>query len=243
MSIGFDRVTYTYADLFNLMDASPEYILPLETEMESPSLPRSIPSWSLIPVFLCILCDFAGGLLWAEGFSITQENALLENSQVFFLALAVFLSIRQVSYEENKTVRISHAVLGMLFLSIVIREVDINRLGSAAIWEAAELVIRLGAVVVWLYLGALVFRKWKTLWRIRFSILFSPTSFLTAVGILFYMISWHFDKSASPNQEWNRLWEELLQLNGTIFFFAASFRPLPLHDPAPMPGNDLREKG
>ncbi|MFP4347933.1 MAG: hypothetical protein ACOC3W_00485 [Thermodesulfobacteriota bacterium] len=167
----------------------------------------------------------------------------MENAQVFFLALAVFLNIRHLSYVENNTIRISHAVLGMLFLSIMIREVDINRLGSAAIWERAELVIRLGAAVVWLYLGALVFRKWKTLWPARFPILFSPTSFLTAIGIVFYMISWYFDKSASPNQEWNRLWEELLQLNGTIFFFAASLRPLPLHDPAPMPANDHQREG
>jgi hypothetical protein len=58
-----------------------------------------------------------------------------------------------------------------------------------------------------------------------------------SIGIVFYMISWFFDKSASPNLEWNRLWEELLQLNGTSFFFAASLRPLPLHDPGPMPGN------
>ncbi len=200
--------------------------------MESLSLPRSFLIWCLIPISICMLCDLGGGLLWAEGLSITEENGLLENSQVFFLALAVCLSIRHVSYVENNTVRISHAVLGMLFLSIMIREVDINRLGSAAIWEKAELVIRLGAAVVWLCLGALVFRKWKTLWRTRFSILFSPTSFLTALGILFYMISWYFDKSTSPNQEWNRLWEELLQLNGTVFFFAASLRPLPLYDPA-----------
>jgi len=206
--------------------------------MESLSLPRSILSWCLIPILLCGLCILGGGLLWAEGFSITEENALLENSQVFFLALAVCLSVRHVSYVENNTVWISHAVLGMLFLSIMIREVDIHRLGSATVWETVEWVIRLSAVFVWLYLSALVFRKWKRLWRIRSQILFSPTSFLTAVGILFYMISWFYDKSASPNQEWNRLWEELLQLNGTIFFFAASLRPLPLNDPVSTPGID-----
>lgn len=211
--------------------------------MESSSLPRPSLNWWLIPVFLCGLCDLGGWLLWAEGFSITEENALLESSQVSFLALAVCLSVRHVSCVENNTVRISHAVLGMLFLSIMIREVDINRLGSAAIWKTVELVIRLGAVVVWLYLSALVFRKWKPLWCNRFQMLFSATGFLTALGILFYMISWYFDKSASPNQDWNRLCEELLQLNGTIFFFAASLRPLPLHASAPMPGNDDGRKG
>ena len=195
--------------------------------------PRTMMFWFLIPFALCILCDFAGGLLWAEGFSVTQENGLLENSQIFFLALAVCFSIRQGSRTEGGTFRISHAVLGLLFFSVIVREVDIDRLGAAPAWETTEFVIRLVLVLIWVYIGALVYRKRLSFWRFRFRILYSPNSILAAVGILFYVLSRYFDKAESGNQDFNRLWEELLQLNGTIFFSVAALRQLPLSGTVP----------
>jgi hypothetical protein len=90
-------------------------------------------------------------------------------------------------------------------------------------------VIRLSIVALWLGLGIWVLRNLRSLWRQKVAICLSTTSFLTGIGILSYGSSWFFDKSIVPvAADLSLLWEELLQLNGTIFLFAASLNTIDL---------------
>jgi hypothetical protein len=174
----------------------------------------------LAPALVSAFCAWVVITLWIDDKTIARENGLLENGQVTLLVVAGLLHFIQRSRIDSSSVaRICHVVLGLLCLSIVIREVDIDKIGPAAAWKTAEFIIRLCVVLVWCVVGAHVFRHLLELWRHRWGVLFSMTSWLTAIGIVLYMAAWFFDKSVeSLGPETRRLCEELLELSGGIFF-------------------------
>ncbi|MBE0596956.1 MAG: hypothetical protein IH614_06795 [Desulfuromonadales bacterium] len=181
----------------------------------------------MLPAAISLFCAFAGTWLWLHDRSVTAENHLLENSQAVFLALAIALHIVQSARTGDGAVRLFHLTLGLLCLSVLVREIDIDKLGSAAIWNSMEVVVRLCVVLVWIVLGSYLLRHWEELWRRRLPLLISMNSFLVYLGIFFYMASWFFDKSVIPvNPDVSQLWEELLQLSATVFFFVSALRPL-----------------
>ncbi|MBC52947.1 MAG: hypothetical protein CMQ34_03835 [Gammaproteobacteria bacterium] len=115
----------------------------------------------------------------------------------------------------------------MLCLSIMIRELDIDKLGSQAGWAYAENLIRLTGVAVWLWLLARVAGHRQSLWQKKLHILCTPNSVLTGAGVLLYMASWFFDKSIVPlPQDRSQLWEETLQMSGTVALFTAALPPI-----------------
>jgi hypothetical protein len=198
-------------------------------------LPRhdSFPRAGLIllsPVLVSAFCAWGVIALWINDKTIARENGPLENGQVTLLVVAGLLHfIQRFRIDSSSVVRICHVVLGMLCLSIVIREVDIDKIGPAAAWKTAESILRLSVVLVWCVVGAHVFRHLLELWQHRWSVLFSMTSWLTGIGIVFYLVSWFFDKSVeSMGPETRRLCEELLELIGGIFFCTASLRRIEL---------------
>lgn len=173
--------------------------------------------------------------LWVQDNGATRENGPIENSQVFFLALAFALHIYQqgrlrqqitsVPINEAKLAGICHLTLAMLALSILVRELDIDKLGVSAGWHWLELTVRAAGVGAWLLVLSYVYRQWAPLWSRKWVILCTATSVLTGIGVAFYISSWFFDKSVVPiNAAASQLWEETLQLTGTIFIFSAALQ-------------------
>lgn len=86
---------------------------------------------------LCMLLFFlaiaAGGYSFYQGyvhgdFSQVQENRLVENMQVVFLALAFFAFLKR-AFSKDVRFRAISAFLALLFYSLILREVDFERLG------------------------------------------------------------------------------------------------------------------
>lgn len=176
-------------------------------------------------------CALAATLLWYQDITVTHENRVIENTQVFFLVLATALHALQTSRQPVtfRVTRIYHMVLGMLCLSIMVREIDIDRLGPQSGWEVAENLIRLAGVAAWIWLSTHIWRTRLPLWRSKSDILRTATSLLTGLGVLLYMTSWFFDKSVVPLPDHSsQLWEETLQMSATIFLFTGALRPIQL---------------
>lgn len=187
-------------------------------------------TFSLTVVFLSI-CAFAANRLWQQDVTVTYENNILENIQVFFLTLATTTHLWQLSRQPAgaATARMCHMVLAMLCLSIMVREVDIDKLGPQPAWGITENLIRLAGAAVWIWLIVHIYDKRLTLWRFRADILCTPTSVLTGLGVMCYMASWFFDKSVVPlPAERSQLWEETLQMSATVLLFTAALRAIPL---------------
>lgn len=165
--------------------------------------------------------------MWQQDNAVTHENRAIENTQVFFLLLATALHALQTGRQpiSFNVARICHMVLGMLCLSILVREIDIDRLGPQPGWAIAENLIRLTGGAAWIWLLTHVCHYRQPLWRNRADILRTTTSLLTGIGVLLYMTSWFFDKSVVPlPANLSQLWEETLQMSGTIFLFTAALR-------------------
>jgi hypothetical protein len=122
------------------------------------SLPRAglILLW---PVLVSAFCAWGVAALWNGDKTIAEENGLLENGQVTLLVVAGLLHfIQRRRIDSSSVVRICHAVLGMLCLSVVIREIDIDKIGPAAAWGIAELSVSFLSGVYWA-------RMFSGIWR------------------------------------------------------------------------------
>lgn len=168
-----------------------------------------------IAVYVLWLCDPAA----------LQENGLVENTQVVFLLLAATvhgLRSRTVDIAE----RCMRLGLALLSVSLVAREVDIDRLGDEAIMSSVETILRGTLVVVWVIWGWRSRKALETLWSHRLQVAFGRVGLLVLAGGALYGASWPFDKY--PRQlggEEAILVEEMLQLLATMTLFAASLAP------------------
>ncbi len=178
---------------------------------------------------IALSCALLANQLWHQDTSVTLENHLIENTQVLFLVLAVLLhTLQSIRLPATDTTdRLSHQVLAMLCLSVMVREIDIDKLGPQAGWALVETVIRLAGSAVWVWLLARLYGHRQRLWRKKAAILCTPQSILTGIGVLLYMSSWFFDKSIVPlPADRSQFWEETLQMSGTVALFTAALRPL-----------------
>lgn len=183
----------------------------------------------VLTVVVIFVCAAIANRLWHQDITVTYENGIIENTQLFFLGLAMILHALQTKRQprNSTTPRLCHMVLGMLCLSIMVREIDIDKLGPQPGWEIAENTIRLAGGCAWLWLLRGVYRNRWSLWRCKGDIIFTSTSLLTGLGVLMYMASWFFDKSVVPLPlERSQLWEETLQMSGTILLSSAALRPI-----------------
>lgn len=186
-------------------------------------------AWYFLPVSVTVLFVAIAFYLWLGDKSISDENQLMENSQVVFLALAGGFHLKQRLRISLSSFRIYHSILAMFCFSVMAREIDINMIGTAQIWGTIEIAVRFCIVVTWLLLAYYAVRRLPELWVNRFSIVFSPNSLLTVFAIAFYLASWFFDKQVVPiNEGLSQFIEEALQLSGTIFFFTSSLKPISL---------------
>lgn len=161
--------------------------------------------------------------LWLNDPGVTKENSFLENGQVAFLLLAALLHGLRWRRTQDLVARDFYACLGLLCLSIVVRDVDIDRLGPAAVFEPLEKLLRGALVIAWLVVGALLFRHRVLLWIHKCDLAFSPCSRISILGIVAYGLGWFFDKEIFPLVgPVQNLIEESLELSGTFLFAAAA---------------------
>lgn len=186
------------------------------------------------PIFLLALSFY----LWLGDSSVTEENRLIENGQVTFVLLGAMLHGSRWRRAEDAVARDFHACLGLLCLSIAVREVDIDRLGPAAIFDPLENMIRGILIVAWLVCCAALFRHRISLWSRKLNLAFSPCSRISIIGILAYGFSWFFDKQVFPlGSSVQRLIEESIQLAATFFLAAAAlWQPFQAVPPANITG-------
>lgn len=182
----------------------------------------------IAPSVISIVLVLIGYFVWKADATVTGENRLLENGQVFFLFIASAAHFFLGRTSPGPVSRFGHFIAAALFLSVMVRELDIDRFGPQAGWELVESVIRLGIVVLWILLAIASIRHWRLFWSSKISLVFSTTSVPIAIGIFLYLLSWLFDKSVigiAPSA--SQLAEELLQLSATVFFLASAGGRLP----------------
>ncbi len=91
--------------------------------------------------------------------------------------------------------RLYHIVLGLLCISISVREVDIDRLGGAGFTERLEHCLRLGLIIAWWIPAYSLFRHRFSLWSGRFDLVLSPCSRLSIIAIICYGLPWFPSRS------------------------------------------------
>jgi hypothetical protein len=165
--------------------------------------------------------------LWQAGYLQAQENHFLEQAQGGFLALVCCVcSLR--AWRLKKTALtlkfLLHAGLALLSYSFLLREVDIDRFGTAQGWAQLEQALRLFGVALWIALLMFVAPRVTQLWPQR-SIMFAmPMVQLTMLGGALLVASWPFDKQIFPVLSYatSQFIEEMLELNGCMILFFGS---------------------
>ena len=159
---------------------------------------------------------WVAALFWTADPSVTSEGGWVENGQALLVALAGALHGWMAFRSQSREVRVYGAFLALLCVAVLGREVDIDRLGSAAAWADVERVYRLAA-------GALVGIVFVVAYRLRSTLpvrkfLSMAPSVLTALAILLYFVGWSCEQAALLAPALTQLFEELFQLAGAVFF-------------------------
>jgi hypothetical protein len=177
----------------------------------------------------CAMVSLGSFALWKAVNGVLEENHLIESSQAAFLALAAGLHLVRIRSATILETASYHATLALLSFSLLLREMDIDRFGTALFWRAAELVLRGGVAVLWFVVAWQLWRHRSVLFHVRRRILFSPCSLIVWAAIGLYGISWFFDKSVIPlSVDTSRFFEETIQLNATwLLAVAALLAPGP----------------
>jgi hypothetical protein len=163
--------------------------------------------------------------LWLHDPSVVEENHLVENSQAGLLVLAAMIHGWR-GWTMDIAERRLRFGLALFCIALVLREVDVDRLGDEAIMSIVEPILRLTLVVVYVIWGWTSRDVLETLWSNRFPIAFSGVGWLVFAGCVLYGASWPFDRY--PQQSGGDtaiLFEETLQLLATMMLFLASLAP------------------
>lgn len=193
-------------------------------------------SWFVVPAVVSVVLSYFAWRLWRTHKWLTAEDQLLESWQAVFLTFAFGVHLLRWLAASTRPVGLCHLTLAMLCVSVLLREVDVDQIGDAAIWSSLETILRLTIVVAWLIVLQGVGHDFPILWRIRWEVLLSIKSALTFLAIVLYAVSRLFDKHDLPvEEELSRLLEEVIQLSATIFFFAGALKPLRVRAMEPTP--------
>lgn len=192
-----------------------------ETPVDAQTIPRD---WISAPLCVSLIAVFLSVLCWTLDPRITRENGPIENAQAALLAFAAFLHVRHSFLVAGASARLCHGLLAALCASVVVREIDIHRLGTSPFWPTLELSLRAGLGLVWLVLGARALGRIRRLLGRRFAL--SRASLLSVAAVVLHFIGWSFERVGGLAPATAQLWEEAFQLCGAVFFFAASTHAL-----------------
>jgi hypothetical protein len=169
--------------------------------------------------------NFVTYWLWSTGMISTSEDGFLEVGQNIFLLLACLLhSYHSRQEEKGNLYRDIHAGMALFCFVLLLREVDIDQLGSTGIWEDIEMIIRGVTLVGILIYAAHMMARLKLIRLHIHALLTSPMIILTILGCAIYSSSWPFDKMIFAIPTELSIWaEETLELTATIVLLLAAY--------------------
>lgn len=187
----------------------------------------------LIDVLLFALWRYRAGVQMQPVDFITGEAGVLEVLQAVLLVLSAVLCF----YASAKTPArnglggLVNFALGLIFIMLLLRELEIDALGASRYWVALENVLRAGigvaAAIYFIYAIPKIpeiLRAWRSFMRSR-------ALWLLVAGVAFYVAGWPFDKQVfAIGQGLNLFIEELLELNACIAFCLGAFLALNAED-------------
>lgn len=165
------------------------------------------------------------GVFWAWSIdpTITAENDLLEAGQAALLILACLAHGFHYGNSGKTLDRYLHFGLTLLCFGILLREFDIDKLGSSPVWASVETVVRAVAVITFLIYLILSLKKISFFCKNIDKIYTSPMILVTFLGCSIYMTGWLFDKMIfSIAIDLSVLFEETLELSATLLLFVSS---------------------
>jgi len=163
--------------------------------------------------------------LWLQQPQLAEENGALEHFQVGLIALACFIhSVHSIKFNTSSLGYVIRAGFALLTYSFLLRELDIEHLGSSPLWATLERALRILRVVLWLGFFVFIAKKAKLLYGQRAGLSTSTTFWLSAAGGMFLIAGGIFDRHifSSIPFSLSRLAEEVLELNGYFLIFVAS---------------------
>lgn len=179
-------------------------------------------NFSLISV-TCIIVITGAFVTWIFDPKAVTENGLIETGQNAFLALACLshgYHCRNTPDSLDKYLRFG---LALFCCGILLREFDLDKIGSAAIWKPIETLIRASVAVIFLVYLALMLKRFELLRSNIGTILYCPMILLTLLSCFIYLSGWPFDKELFPiPTSVSVLIEETLELNATVLLFLSS---------------------
>lgn len=161
---------------------------------------------------------------WQFNPAIIKENALLELAQGGFLLLAALVQgWRAFNTHDSGLKRDIRLGLALFALALFLREVDIDKLGINAAWDALEKILRVVALLMILGFTLHMSRRIRPVIRNVVKILLSPTVMLTVLACVFYACGWPFDRELfNIDKVLSQWFEETFELNACLLFFCAS---------------------
>lgn len=198
--------------------------------MHASSIPPSrLTHWTIHPAIISmtlLLITTVTYNLWRLDNVIPTENGLLESGQLVFLILACLLSSyhAKVQFNQFPTERFLHIGLALFCFALILRECDIDQLGSSSNWKTLEIVLRSATLFAFIGFAGIIASKRSSLF-LNFRILQQiPLIILALLGCVSYLASWPFDKELFNLPEALSIFiEESFELNACVLFFFASF--------------------
>lgn len=162
--------------------------------------------------------------VWQFNLKVTEENALLELTQGGFLLLAAFIQCsRAFTTHSSGLKRDIRLGLALFAFSLFLREVDIDKLGTSAVWGGLEIFLRGLTLLIIFSFVVHMSRRIKTVTRNLGKIMFSPTVMVTLLACVCYAGGWPFDRELFNIDKNLSLWfEETFELDACLLFLCAS---------------------
>jgi hypothetical protein len=141
----------------------------------------------------------------------------------FLLLAALVQGWRAFNTHDSGLKRDIRLGLALFALALFLREVDIDKLGSSAVWDALEKILRVIALLMILSFTWHISRRVKLVFRNLGKVLLAPTVMLTMLACVFYASGWPFDRELFDMDKGLSQWfEETFELNACLLFFCAS---------------------
>ena len=157
---------------------------------------------------------------------MTEEGRLIENAKAGLLGLAAFYHLlRLAQLPERRILDVDVRVaLALLCVALMVREVDIDRIGTSLWWALAEDVIRVVVGLAVLGWYGYLLTKFKLFWQMKGRLICTSVVLLSAIGCVWYVDAWPFDKMLVLDDiQLSALIEITLELFATITLCLAAW--------------------
>lgn len=181
----------------------------------------------LLLLVAALLCTWG----WWIDPQITEEGRLIENTKAGLLGLAAFYHVlRLAQLPERQTIDVDVRIaLALLCVALMVREVDIDRIGTSLWWAQAEDLIRIVVGLAVLGWYGYLLTKFKLFWQMKGRLICTSVVLLSAIGCLWYVDARPFDKMlVIDDLLLSALIEIILELFATITLCLAAWLSDPI---------------